>query len=137
MKNYRFVLALLLIVFLAACNDKVGEEKKNTNSTSNQKQGAQHFVVANNYSGQGYKNGVHQKQDGRSNMFYFLRREADSDKDFNVGDTLVFAKTGKAIVQKIALSKPNQNGLISVFVTIDKDIDPIGDGYPNKIYLGK
>jgi hypothetical protein len=31
----------------------------------------------------------------------------------------------------------NPDGLISVFVTVDRDLDPAGDGYPNRIVIAQ
>lgn len=98
MKIYRsitLVVALAALGGLVACGDGVNDSKKM-------------FVVANNFSDANWKNGVLQK-DGRSNIFYSLHRETDSFK-VKAGDTLRFAKTGGAVVQKIESSAPNING---------------------------
>ena len=150
MKIIHLILLPIFVVAFYACSDKASDTKQSTASVSKsekvndtkqsatdktpQSQQAVQFVVANNYSKNDWKNGVLQKN-GRSNLFYFVRRESVSI-NIKVGDTLNFAKTGKAIVQKVNELPPDENRLVSVYVTVDKDIDPVGDGNPNKIYIG-
>lgn len=90
------------------------------------------FVVANNYTGPEWKNGILQK-DGKSDEFYFLQKGTDISR-WQVGRSLLVAKTGDVVITKVERTNPpDQNGTISVFVTVNKNLDPIGDGYPNKI----
>src|SRR5687767_6472318 len=91
-----------------------------------------HILFANNYTGSGWTNGVRQK-DGRSNMFYYLAKSGEAMPD--VGDTLVFAKSGK--VKVIKVDRKEETSKTSIFVTVDKDLDPAGDGFPNKIMVEK
>lgn len=74
------------------------------------------------------------KKVGRSNVFYFLQKSG-APINMKVGDIFNFAKTGNAAVKKIDPSAPNTNGTVSVFVSMDNDIDPVSDGYPNKIFV--
>lgn len=134
MKIFRLILLSIVITAIAACSDKANDTKQITNDKKPQSQQAVQSIVTNNYSGDDWKNGVLQR-DGRSNNFYFIRHESVLI-DVKVGDTLVFAKTGKAVVQKINQIAPNEKGMISIYVTVDKDLDPDGDGYPNKIFIG-
>lgn len=134
MNKSRLIALVVVLGSLVACGDGINDSKKSPNTKSSaQQQDARQFVVANNFSDAEWKNGVQQKE-GRTNVFYFLQKNGEP-LNLKVGDTLSFAKTGNAAVQKIAPSAPNQNGIISVFVTIDRDIDPIGDGFPNKVFL--
>jgi len=135
MKIFRLILLSIVITAIAACSDKATTDtKQSTTEKKPETQQAVQSVVANNYSENDWKNGVSQR-DGRSNNFYFVRLES-TPVNLKVGDTLNFAKTGKTIVQKINQLEPNEKGMISVFVTVDKDLDPDGDGYPNKIFIG-
>jgi hypothetical protein len=87
-------------------------------------------ITPNNFSGMGWRNGV--RTDGASNMFYFIAPRI-SEPYFEFGDTIEFAKSGKAGVLSVEPSQ--QNGVMSVYVTVDRPIDPVGDGFPNKIYF--
>lgn len=131
----RFSIVLVVVLCsLAACGVGNNDSKANTNAQSaTQQQDTRQFVVANNFSDVEWKKGVLQKN-GRTNVFYFLQKNGEP-LALKVGDTLSFAKIGNAAVQNISRSVPNKDGIVSIFVTIDKDLDPIGDGYPSKIFL--
>ncbi len=136
MKTFRSIILTILIAGIAACNDSNNEAKQNTNTSTVQIKNIRQFIVANNFSNDAeWKNGILQK-DGRSNTFYFLQ-ESGAPLKIKIGDIISFTKTGNVTVQKVAPSAPNQNGIINVFVTVDKDLDPTGDGYPNKIHFGQ
>jgi hypothetical protein len=87
-------------------------------------------LTPNNFTGACWRNGV--RTDGASNAFYFL---ASSVSELGVapGDLVEFATTGSARVMRVDSSE--QNGLVSVFVTVDQPIDPVGDGFPNKVLV--
>jgi hypothetical protein len=88
-------------------------------------------IVANNFSGSGFSKGVLTK-DGANNQFYFLVPQGGANP-VSPGDTLVFAKSGEVKATKVD-STP-QGGQTAVFVTVDKKLDPEGDGFPNKIIV--
>jgi hypothetical protein len=87
-------------------------------------------LTPNNFSGPCWRNGV--RTDGASNAFYFLA-PSTSEICVGPGDLVEFAATGNAHVVRVDSSE--QNGLVSVFVTVDKRIDPAGDGFPNKVLV--
>ena len=133
MKIFNLISLAVAIITLAACDNNTNEANKNiVNQTASNKQDRP-FVVANNFSDSTWKSGILQKE-GRSNIFYFLQNVS---KPINIvkGDVVFFAKSGKAVVSGVTQSVPDQNGNISFFITVDKDLDPVNDGYPNKIYL--
>ena len=88
-------------------------------------------IVANNFSGSGFTKGVLTK-DGANSQFYFLLPSGGTNP-IVVGDTLVFVKSGEAKVTKIDATQ--QGGQAVVFVTVDRKLDPEGDGFPNKIIV--
>jgi hypothetical protein len=133
MNIFRLSTIFTLIFMLTACEDSTNKNMESQNANSAQQNESLVFITANNFSDTEWKNGVLNK-DGRTNLFYFLQQSGESQK-LMIDNKLRFAKSGDAVVQKITPSVPNQNGIISVFVTIDKDLDPIGDGYPNKIFI--
>jgi hypothetical protein len=89
-----------------------------------------HVLVPNNFSGSGWLNGV--RTEGESNTFYFLA-PSTSELNISIGAVVEFAATGRARVVRINPSQ--QNGVLSVFVTVDRSIDPIGDGFPNRVFV--
>lgn len=112
-----------LAVCVYGCESDKSESIKASSAISRPQQ-----VVANNYSGGNWTKGVRRK-DRRSNMFYYL---ADKDQPIlRVGDTLVFAKSGRAKVTKVDTKE--EKSKVSVFVTVDKELDPEGDGFPKRI----
>ncbi len=133
--NKILVIALHAVVLsLLACGDGANDSNQSASSnTASQTQDARPFVMSNNFSDSEWKNGVLQK-DGKTNVFYILQSEKEPLK-VKAGDLLIFTKSGKETIQKVVHATTSQNGKISLFITLDKDIDPIADGYPNKIYL--
>jgi hypothetical protein len=75
-----------------------------------------------------WRNGINLKQAG---VFFFALKK-DEPIQIKIGDRLVFAKTGEAIVKNIVRFKSG-NRDTSIIVTVDKPLDPEGDGSPNPI----
>jgi len=88
-------------------------------------------IVANNFNDQDWQAGVMTK-DSSKNMFYFIN-DAAAEQPVAVGSKLVFARSGSASVTKV--DTVQQDGGIAVFVTVDCDLDPAGDGFPNPIFV--
>lgn len=132
MSMLRQAVSIFLLAILAACGDGGKLEQKPTAAV---KQDTRPYLLANDFSNATWKNGVHQK-DGKTNVFYYLHREPGAPT-LKAGDILDFAKTGKTTVQKVVPAPPNKDGVVSVFVTVEKGLDPAGDGFPNKIYIGQ
>lgn len=87
-------------------------------------------ITPNNFSGAGWRNGI--RTDGASNMFYFIAPRI-SETRFGCGDTIEFAKSGNATI--VSIEPSQQNGIMCVYVTVDKPIDPVGDGFPNRVFV--
>jgi hypothetical protein len=106
-------------------------ERKDNVGANPQKSPATGLVImANNYSGQEWMKGVRRKN-GRADTFYYLAEEGKPAP--RVGDTLTFSRSGKAKVTKV--DSTVVNGRTSVFVTVDKNLDPAGDGFPHEIIV--
>jgi hypothetical protein len=86
-------------------------------------------IVANNYTGDVWRNGISVKEDSQG-AFYFLVSSMEKNS-IKVGDQLNFKKTGVVKVLRIDFAK--QNDLFAVFVTVDRRLDPLLDGFPNSI----
>jgi len=137
MKFWRVFILLGTAAVVIACDGGTNNPASNAAPPPAPQQQAatpRQTIVANNFSDLEWKNGVFVKN-GRSNVFYYLQPQADSPK-VKAGDILLFGKTGRATVEKVSESfKPNAQGLLSMFVTVDRDLDPAGDGYPNSIHV--
>ena len=88
-------------------------------------------VRANNYSDRDFQNGIFVR-DGRTNVFYFLM-ERDRDIPIRSGDELIFAESGAAVVDHV--DSQVQADALAVFVTVNRDLNPVGDGFPHPIVL--
>lgn len=78
--------------------------------------------------GNDWLNGVSLKQAG---MFFFVL-EAQDAIPIMAGDRLIFAKTGEAVIKKV-YRMAGQGKYSNIIVTVDRPIDPVGDGNPNSI----
>jgi hypothetical protein len=132
MSMLRQAVSIFLLATLAACGDGGKPEQKPAAAV---KQDTRPYLLANDFTNATWKNGVHQK-DGKTNVFYYLHRDPGAPA-LKAGDILDFARTGKATVQNVVPAPANKDGVVSVFVTVDKGLDPAGDGFPNKIYIGQ
>jgi len=63
---------------------------------------------------------------------FFFKWVKDEPTPLQVGDRLKFARTGEARVVKLARLKAQDNS-VSIFVIVDKPLNPSGDGNPNPI----
>lgn len=84
--------------------------------------------VAANISDVNWKNGVWVQKDGRNG---FVIEAAPEKTDIAVSSKLEFAKSGERKVKEVVVSPP----FINIFV--DGALDPVGDGYPNKVAVIK
>lgn len=126
--------AIFLLILVASCTSKEKEQAMKEvpkETASAVKPAAKTKIVANNFSNKNYKAGVLTKK-GHTNEFYFLI-DPTVPNPVTVGTKLVFAKTGAANVTKVLTA--NQGGRIAVFVAVDHDLDPAGDGFPNPILV--
>ena len=75
-----------------------------------------------------WRNGISLKEPG---MFFFNVKK-NTYIPFKVGDRLKFAAAGEALIKGIFRSE-KQEKFSQIFVTVDKSLDPEGDGNPNFI----
>ena len=81
-------------------------------------------LTPENVSDQNLSNGINiQKEMGNG---FFVKGTPDAVK-VPVGTKLSFAKSGERAVVKVVVTAPYIN------IYVDKPLDPIGDGYPNKV----
>ena len=119
MKKFYIVVSLFILA-LAGCGQKGIESSV-----------APVKINANNFSDNDWTGGV-QTKEGHKNMFYFLS-DSPAANPVSVGKKLIFAKSGAASVTKV--DSLSQGGRVSIFVTVDHDLDPAGDGFPNQIIV--
>ena len=124
MKTLRVAGLLLSLAVIGACGQSDNESKKFTDAIPS-------HIVANNYSGKGWNKGVLTK-DNASNQFYFLVN-SKATNPVRVGAKLKFAKSGVADVVKVEWTP--QGKRIAVFVTVNRDLDPEGDGFPHRVLI--
>lgn len=106
--NKQLISAIAILMVLSGCGD-----------------GSQ---VAANISDVNWKNGVWIQKDGRTG---FVIEATPEKAGIAVSSKLVFAKAGERTVKEVIVSPP----FINIFV--DGALDPIGDGYPNKLSVVK
>jgi len=74
-------------------------------------------------------NGINREE---TNQFCITIGKNDSIP-VNRGYKLKFAASGEAVVQKLSrIDKPDKS---MIYITVDKNLDPTGDGNPNPIYI--
>jgi hypothetical protein len=74
-------------------------------------------------------NGINRQE---KNQFFFTIDKNDPTP-FMPGFKLEFAKSGEAVIVNVyRLDNPDN---ANIFITLDKNLDPVGDGYPNHIYV--
>lgn len=64
---------------------------------------------------------------------FFISIGKNDPIPISVDYTLRFARAGEAVVKKVY--RFETQGGSSIIVGVDKELDPVGDGYPNKVYL--
>jgi len=87
-------------------------------------------LVPNNYTGAGWHNGVMKVPGPNNDMFYFIVDD-ETLNPIHAGDTVQFATAGQASVGRVDIAK--QDGRVSVFVQVNRDLDPNRDGFPNRV----
>ena len=91
----------------------------------------QGVLVANNLNNDAWSKGVRTGA-GSRNVFMFIA-EDPGKLPIRPGSKLVFARAGEALVKDVAPS--GQTKPTTVFVVVDRDLDPIGDGFPNPVTI--
>jgi len=103
--------------FYARCNSIVGRIRRR--------------IVPNDFSDAYWINGISCGGNEKNIVFFFVND--DQDAPIKEGNKLRFAKSGLCTILKLeTLSEERRR---SYFVTVDKELDPIGDGFPNYVIV--
>ena len=89
-------------------------------------------VTPNNYSSSDWRNGIASSGGNAGRMFYFIVPNLESNP-VRVGSTLRFAASGDATATRVDVSP--QGSVHAVFVSVDRPLDPLGDGYPHPVLV--
>jgi hypothetical protein len=135
-KKVLIVLAVFAVII--GCSKK--EEESNTIPGSTKNQVAtnapeKEYSFAREFSPSKFTddtkwlNGINRQE---KNRFFFIVAKNDPTP-FMPGYTMAFAKSGEAAVTDVYRFDNADNS--SIFITVDKELDPAGDGYPNPVYV--
>ncbi len=87
------------------------------------------FTTAKYSDGKDWQNGINIKNPGQ----FFINIAKKGLKPIKIGDKLQFASAGEAVVKKIG--RQDNLDYATIFVTVDKNLDPAKDGNPNPIRI--
>jgi hypothetical protein len=91
------------------------------------------FVVPNDDSSAQYRHGVAIDANGRGGYTFYFLADAAENIPVHAGDTLLFEGSGRARVKQVDVAA--QGGKYSVFVSVDRRLDPDSDGFPHAIFI--
>ena len=86
------------------------------------------IIVANYSDGSQWKNGIHLQKAG---TLFFTISETEATP-LQAGDRLVFHQAGTATVKAVSRFT-GPKGRTNIIVTVDKPLDPVGDGAPHNV----
>jgi hypothetical protein len=109
---------LTVFVLLSACNQKPAETATPATAAV-----ARAELTPENVTNTTWKNGVW-VENSSMNGFFFT---GDATVAPAKGAHLTFAKSGDRVVTDVIVKAPYVN------IYVDKPLDPVGDGYPNKV----
>jgi hypothetical protein len=111
--------ALTVLFLLSACNQKPAD------STAPAAAGVARAELApENVTDVTWKNGILIKKDELNG--FFIKGDAAVAAPA-IGSRLTFAKSGERTVTQVVVNAPYIN------IYVDKPLDPVGDGFPNKV----
>lgn len=132
---------MVISILLIGCSSKetkkqIKKEQKNPKANKEIKKEKQEKVeisrtfVATKYSdGTIWENGINKKAKNQ----FIISIEQKALNPIKTGYKLKFAAAGETIVTKVG--RQDNKGYSSIFITVDKNLDPVKDGNPNLIYL--
>ena len=140
LKKSSIIIIIMIFTLLIGCSTK---EKEQKNSTAKAAKAAQKIkkekpknveiprsFVATKYSdGVLWENGINKKA---KNQFIISIAEKALNP-IKTGYKLKFAAAGETVVTKVG--RQDNKGYSSIFITVDKNLDPVKDGNPNPIYI--
>ncbi len=134
----KLLLVLAVLVVVSSCSKKEDKSRKGaspvlkTEVVAEVKSGTPSpgsFHAAKYTDSDKWINGVSRRM--KSQFFISINKSAPTP--FVPGHKLEFAKSGKAVIRQVyRMDNPDNS---SVFITVDKDLDPVGDGHPNPIHV--
>ena len=137
-KKFLLLMVWVLLAALSGCSEK--KENTGTSTATGTKTAAPQPVkeeaplprtlCAGNYSDNTqWRNGIDTKEKNR----FFCSIKKTDPTPVMPGHILEFAKSGKAVILGVYRDeKPNGD---TVFITVAKNLDSTGDGYPNPIHI--
>jgi len=117
------ILTSLAIVALSACSRNESPSPAPAASSAPVAAAQQVEMTPENLSNESWKNGVWIEKNGL-NGFFMTGNASTAPK---VGSHLTFAQSGDRIVTDVVVKAPYVN------VYVNKPLDPVGDGFPNKV----
>lgn len=117
------ILTSLAIVALSACSRNESQTATPAANPAPVAAAQQVEMTPENLSNDSWKNGIWIEKNGL-NGFFFTGNASNAPK---VGTHLNFAHSGDRIVVDVVIKAPYVN------VYVDKPLDPVGDGFPNKV----
>lgn len=111
--------ALSVFFLLSACNQKPAETTSSSTAVA-----ARAELSPENVTDVTWKNGILLKKDELNG--FFIKGDAASAAPA-IGSHLTFAKSGERTVTEVVINAPYVN------IYVDKPLDPVGDGFPNKV----
>jgi hypothetical protein len=116
----KFLIPTLTVMFLlSGCNQKPAETVAPAATAA-----ARHELTPANVTNETWQNGILIEKKGLNG--FFVTGEVASIAPA-IGAHLTFAKSGDRVITDVVVTAPYVN------IYVDKPLDPVGDGYPNKV----
>ncbi|HLP48812.1 MAG TPA: hypothetical protein VK469_22925 [Candidatus Kapabacteria bacterium] len=134
----RSSLTIVMVVFalLIGCsqakNDKEQKDALAGKKTKKEKPGGvdiPRVFAAPKYSDGVWENGINKKNKNQ----FFITIDKAALNPLITGSKLKFASAGEVTVKQTV--RQDNKSYANIFVTVDKDLDPVKDGNPNPIYI--
>lgn len=130
------MIIILVFALLIGCSqakkDKVPKNaiaKKKIKKEKPVKDDIPRVFATTKYSDSIWENGVNKKNKNQ----FFITIDIAALKPIITGSKLKFASAGEATVKQTV--RQDNKSYANIFVTVDKDLDPVKDGNPNPIYI--
>ena len=138
MQSEKVLLIMMVLVAASGCSRKEGDQRHavatdnipSATASAQKEYSIPREIRATQFTDKAnWLNGINRQR--RSQFLLSIAKEDPTP--FLPGYRLRFAKSGTAaIVQVYRLENPGNSG---IFITVDKDLDPLGDGHPHAILV--
>ncbi len=108
---------------------KYAKKTAKTDKDTTKKKLPRVFQAANYSDNQKWINGVNRIEKNH----FFISTGKNDPTPIYVDYTLQFARAGEALVKKVYRYENKDSS--SIFIRVDKELDPVGDGYPNSVVI--